>query len=94
MTDDQHRIGALTDSRLAVAGCLERWETAGDQRPDPIAVADWLLDQLRNLGWRPPLDLTEKPALRPDNPTTDGPGYAAFTAAKNALAARRKDHHS
>lgn len=86
MTDDQHRIGQLTQARLAIAGALERFAA---QPVDPFTVADWLLDQLRNLGWRPPLDLTDKPPLRPTDATTDGPGYAEWQQARAALAARR-----
>lgn len=86
MTDDQHRVGVITKARILVADTLERH--AAKPR-DPADVAAWLLEQLQDYGWRPPLDLTETPPLRPANATTDGPGYQAFADAKAALAARR-----
>lgn len=87
MTDDQHRIGRRTAAQLVIAEALERWDARpADQRPEPLAVGAWVLDQLQNHhGWRPPLDPAEVPPLRPSNATTDGPGYAEFQAARAKL---------
>lgn len=88
MTDDQHRVGVITKARILIADALERH--AADAR-DPQTVAAWVLDQLQDYGWRPPLDLTDTPPLRPADATTDGPGYQQWLDARAALAARRSD---
>ena len=92
MTDDQHRIGRRTAAQLVIAEALERWDARPPaDRPDPLAVGAWVLEQLETAhGWRPPLDPTEVPPLRPPNATTDGPGYAAWCEAREQLAARRR----
>lgn len=88
MTDDQHRIGVVTKAQILIADTLERHAT---QPRDPHAIAAWLLEQLQNYGWRPPLDLTETPPLRPTHVADeDSPGRREFAAARAALAARRR----
>lgn len=93
MTDDQHRIGQRTAAQLVIVDALERWDSKPPaDRPDPLAVGAWVLDQLQNThGWRPPLDPTDVPPLRPANPRTDGPGYTAWLEARHALATRKAD---
>lgn len=87
MTDDQHRVAQRTKAELLLADALER-HTAEPR--DPNTVAAWLLQQLQNYGWRPPLDLTETPPLRPTQPAgEDSPGRREFAAARAALAARK-----
>jgi hypothetical protein len=87
MTDDQHRIGQLEKASILIADTLERHAT---EPRDPRQVAGWLVEQLQGYGWRPPLDLTEKPPLRPAQPAgDDSPGRRAFNEARAALAARR-----
>lgn len=86
MTTDQP---TRARSRLLLADAFTR-DRAATTKPDPHDLATWLLDQLQNLGWRPPPDPTDTPPLRPAQPAADdGPGRQAFRQAREALARRR-----
>lgn len=91
MTDDQHRIGKLSEAALIVSSALERFTALQpDQRPEPYNIGTWVIGQLQNAGWKMPPDPTaDVPPLRGES-QIDGPGYAAFCEAKAALKAR---HH-
>lgn len=68
MTTDQPK---LAKSRLLVAGAFER-DRAATARSEPHEVASDLLDQLQNLGWVPPRDLTEQVPARGPSSTREG----------------------
>lgn len=76
MTDtDQPR---LARSRLLVADAFER-DRAAATKPDAHDLAAWMLDQLADLGWKPPPGITEIPPLRPDHVADDdSPGRREF----------------
>lgn len=87
MTTDQP---TRAKARLLVADAFTR-DRAAQTKPDPHDLATWLLEQLQNLGWRPPLDPTDTPPLRPAQPARDdSPGRREFAEARKALAARRR----
>ena len=80
-----HRVGQLAKAELALAEPLERWNLT-----DPNQRAHYLLEQLLELGWTPPRDpATDQPPLRPEHPSTGGPGYQEWLAARQALDTRR-----
>lgn len=80
----------LARSRLLVADAFTR-DRAADTKPDPHDTAEWLLQQLQELGWRQPPDpAADIPPLHPQRPAgEDSPGRRAFREAKAQLAARR-----
>jgi hypothetical protein len=57
--------------------------------PDRAAAyATDIRDIVEQLGWTLPAALDDPPPPRPANASTDGPGYAAWLAARAELAAR------
>lgn len=88
MTTTPHHVGQVAKAELTAAHVIDSAPTGAT----PEQVAAKIVEQLQNLGWAPPRDLTEQVPLRPEKPgDLDGPGRREFHAARAALAARPRD---
>lgn len=78
----QHQVGQLAKAHLHVAHVIDSAPTGAT--PEQVAVK--AVEALQALGWSPPRDLTETPALRPTRIATEAERQAAMAQIRAVFA--------